>query len=60
MPVVRKDYWGSLASEMTRSTGGRGCFAASPLAERVPLMHLMEERRRLNDKEHLSQAMVLL
>lgn len=33
----------SLASEVTRSTGGRGCFGACHLAEQVPLMHLMEE-----------------
>ena len=50
----------SLASKATRSTGGRGCLAARPPVEREPLIQRMEERRRQKDREHLSQAMVVL
>ena len=50
----------SLASKATRSTGGRGCLAACPPVEREPLIQRMEERRRQKDREHLSQAIVVL
>ena len=50
----------SLVSKATRSTGGRGCLAACPLVEWEPLIQWMEERRRQKDREHLSQAMVVL
>ena len=46
----------SLASKVTRSTGGRGCLAAHPPVEREPLI----QQRRQKDREHLSQAMVVL
>ena len=48
------------ASEDARSTGGRGSLAARPAAERAPLIHWMDDRRRAKLSEHLSQAMVEL
>ena len=47
-----------LASEDTRSTGGRGSFAAHPAAERMeraPLMHWTDDLRRAKLSVHLSQ-----
>ena len=40
---------GILASVNARSAGVRGYFAARPLADRVPLMHWIADRKREND-----------
>ena len=35
-------------------------YIAHPPAERAPRRHWMDERRRANESEHLSQDMILL
>ena len=47
-----------LTSAVTRSTGVS--FTGWPFEERAPRIHWMDDRSRLNDKEHLSQYRVVL
>ena len=49
-----------LASVDARSAGVGGYFAARPLADRVPLMHWIADRRRENDSRLRIQLMVVL
>ena len=49
-----------LASVNARSAGVRGYFAARPLADRVPLMHWIADRKRENDSRQRIQLIMML
>ena len=49
-----------LASVDAGSAGVRGCFAARPQADQVPLMHWITDCKRENDSRQHIQLMAVL
>ena len=50
---------GTRPSLETKMMGASGCLEARPNEDRAPLMHMIEERRRENERRHLIQPIVI-
>ena len=47
------------ASEQTRCKDGGEYFAKNPFDDLAPLIHMMNERNKEKDKQHLNQPIVV-